>query len=105
MAQRITDDHVKHWRTHGFVIVERFLDPDELTRAREELYKIFPTAEAYAADPATYPHIENPEFGKSQTWSEFPFPGAPLLNRVSTHPEILSFVQRALGQPDLFLTQ
>ena len=88
-------------REHGYVIVEGFLDEDELKGGREDLYRIFPTAEQYAADPSAYPAIERPAHGNQ----EFPYAEGPALNRNTTVPELLSFVERALGTDDILLTQ
>jgi hypothetical protein len=58
--------------------------------------------------PERYPHIfDDPEHQQV----EFPFAGgdatrtAPSLNDLATHPELIAFVERALGVPDVLLTQ
>ena len=90
-----------HWREHGYVIVEGFLDESELAGGREDMYRIFPTSEQYAADPTAHPSIEDPAHGNE----EFPYAKGPTLNRNTTLPELLSFVERALGTDDILLTQ
>lgn len=102
MARMITDDEVTHWREHGYVIVEGFLDDHELRGGRDDMYRIFPTAEQYAAEPSAYPTIEG---RKAQGNEEFPYADGPTLNRNTTVPELLSFVERALGTDDILLTQ
>ena len=102
MARTISDDEVAHWHEHGYVIVEDFLDEDELAGGREDMYRIFPTAEQYAADPSRYPAIER---RKGQGNDEFPYAEGPTLNRNTTLPELLSFVERTLGTDDILLTQ
>lgn len=96
---RMGDQQVDHWRTHGYVVVEKFLTGSELERARAELYGMFPTSEKYAADPAAFPEVQ-----QGQWIREFPLP-APTINRISTHPDIVSFVERVLGTRDLLMTQ
>ena len=98
---RITDQHLQTYVRHGFVVVPGFLTPDELTAARQGMLQYFPTAEELAATPQRYGAIlEDPE----HLQVEFPF--APdVLNNVSTHPELIAFVERVLGTRDVLLSQ
>ena len=98
---RITDDHVEHYLRHGFVVVPEFLTPDELAAARSASFRYFPPAKELAATPERYPHIaDDPE----HLQVEFPF-AADALNDVSTHPELIAFVERLLGTRDVLLSQ
>ena len=45
----ITEEHIKHYREHGYAIVENFLEPDELARARDEIEEYVPGWLDYAA--------------------------------------------------------
>jgi ectoine hydroxylase-related dioxygenase (phytanoyl-CoA dioxygenase family) len=98
---RITHDHLKHLVEHGYVVVEPFLTEEELAAARENFLRYVPTPEELSATPERYPWVFE-EADKLQT--EFPFVG-DALNRVSTHPEIISFVERTLGTPNVLLSQ
>ena len=98
---RITDQHLEHWVEHGYVVVEPFLTPEELKAARANLLRYVPTAEELAATPERYPWVFE-EAERLQT--EFPFVGTAL-NNISTHPELISFVERALGTRDVLLSQ
>src|SRR5688500_11436064 len=65
------------------------------------MLRYFPTAEELAATPERYGFIhDDPE----HLQVEFPFAG-DALNDVSTHPEIVSFVERLLGTRDVLLSQ
>lgn len=65
------------------------------------MLRYFPTAEELAATPERYGSIlEDPE----HLQVEFPFAG-DALNDISTHPEIVSFVEQLLGTPDVMLSQ
>ena len=98
---RITEKHTEHLLRHGYAIVPDFLTPDELAAARANMLRYFPSAEELAATPERYGSIlEDPE----HLQVEFPFAG-DALNDVSTHPEIVSFVERLLGTRDVMLSQ
>jgi ectoine hydroxylase-related dioxygenase (phytanoyl-CoA dioxygenase family) len=92
---------LKHLIDHGYAVVEPFLTDEELTAARENLFRYVPTAAELVATPERYPWIFE-EADRLQT--EFPFVGNAL-NHVSTHPELIAFVERALGTPRVMLTQ
>ena len=98
---RITDQHLRTYLRHGFVVVPRFLAADELAAAREGMLQYFPSAEELAATPQRYGFVhEDPE----HLQVEFPF-AADVLNDVSTHPELIGFVERALGTREVLLSQ
>jgi Phytanoyl-CoA dioxygenase (PhyH) len=93
---RITDEQVAEWRKHGFVVIPDFLTPAELTDARENVRRYFPTWDEYEAAPHRYEGIS--------PWREFPFVG-DTLNNLTTHPDLIAFVEAALGTEDIFITQ
>jgi hypothetical protein len=98
---RITDQYLDQLRTRGFAIVPDFLTPPELQSARANLLRYYPTPEELAATPERYGTLlDEPE----SLQREFPFAG-DALNFISTHPEIVSFVERALGTPNVLLSQ
>jgi hypothetical protein len=98
---RITDTHRDQLLRHGYAIVPNFLTADELAAARADFLRYYPTAEELRATPQRYGAIfEDPE----HLQVEFPF-AADVLNDVSTHPEIVGFVERLLGTRDVLLSQ
>ena len=46
---RITDQHAEQLLKHGYAIVPDFLAPDEVTAARANMLRYFPSAEELAA--------------------------------------------------------
>jgi ectoine hydroxylase-related dioxygenase (phytanoyl-CoA dioxygenase family) len=92
-SARITDEHVAEWREHGYAIVRGLLSPDELAAARRDLARYFPTGDEFADARRRYPHLGTTNEAEQP---EFPFDG-DALNDVTVHPEIVSFVERALG--------
>jgi hypothetical protein len=121
-ARRATDQEVERWQEHGWVLLEGLVGTDEIDAARGDLYKVFPTAEQYHADPEGEtarrlghppPHKgfvwpdEGPGFrDKQHLWqSFFPFPGSGALNRLVVNPGIIDFVERALETSDLRVYQ
>ena len=98
---RITDQHLQAYLRHGYVVVPGFLNADELAAAREGMLQYFPTAEELAATPQRYGFVrEDPE----HLQVEFPF-AADVLNDVSTHPQLVAFVERVLGTRGVLLSQ
>jgi ectoine hydroxylase-related dioxygenase (phytanoyl-CoA dioxygenase family) len=96
---RITDEHYAHWLQHGYVIVRDFLTPDEVAAARENIHTHYmPTAEEYVAGPEKFRKIE-----RGLMHNNFPFRG-DALNDVCTHPEIVAFMERAIGTRDIALS-
>ena len=93
---RITDDHLAHWRRHGYVVVPDFLTEAELTAIRANVRRYFPTDEEYRAAPERYPRVGG--------WRELPFTG-DALNDLATHPALVSFAERIIGTRDILLTQ
>ena len=104
---RITDEHLAHLDVHGYAVVPNFLTPDELAAARSNFFRYFPPPRELWAAPQRYPHIfDDP----AHQQVEFPFAGgdgesAGALNDLATHPELIAFVERALGTRDVLLTQ
>ena len=59
----ITEEHINHFREHGYTIVENFLEPDELARARDEIEEYVPGWLGYAA---------NPDGNRPEGWDQAP---------------------------------
>jgi len=98
---KISERQAEQYRKHGYVIVPGFLSGEELAGARENFSQYFPTAEELAATPQRYGAIyDDPE----HLQVEFPFAG-DALNDVSTHPDLIEFVERILGTRDILLSQ
>jgi ectoine hydroxylase-related dioxygenase (phytanoyl-CoA dioxygenase family) len=98
---RITEHHQVQLLRHGFVIVPGFLKKDQLAAAQSDYSRYFPTSDELAATPHRYGSIfEDPEHQQV----EFPFAG-DALNDISTHPELIGFVERVLGTADVLLSQ
>jgi hypothetical protein len=98
---RITPKQIEQYLERGFVIIPNFLTQVELSAAHENMLRYFPTADELEATPERYAWIyEDPE----HLQFEFPFAGDSL-NDVSTHPEIIAFVEKVLGTEDILLSQ
>lgn len=124
MPPRIaTDEEVERWRTEGWVLLDGLVGTEEIDAVFDDLYSIFPTNEQYRADPEgetrrrkgvpaerhdefVWPD-EGPGFRPDQhLWNQpFPFGGSGRLNRLSVHPSIVDFAERALDESDIRLYQ
>jgi hypothetical protein len=124
MGSRLASDaEVKIWQEDGWVLLEGLVDPAEIDEAAGDLRRIFPSAVEYHADPdgvtehwkghpapAEEPYVwpdDGPGFRPDQQrWmASFPFPGRGALNRLSVHPSIVDFAERALGSADIRIYQ
>src|SRR5262249_39386493 len=95
----IAEQHLKHWLEHGYAVVDDFLTPEELAAAQSEFSRTFPSREEYAYAPTLYRND-----ARGGHMRELPFLG-DALNLMAVHPEIVSFVERALGTPRITLAQ
>jgi hypothetical protein len=121
--QRASDQEVATWHDDGWVLIEGLIPTAEIDAAVVDLQDIFPTGDAYHADPAgererwlghpaerpeayTWPE-KGPGFRPEQhRWqSFFPFAGSGALNRLCVHPALVDFAERALQSTDLRLYQ
>ena len=98
---RISDQHLNQLIDRGYTVVEQFLNADELAAAVKNLHRYVPTPAELWATPERYPWIFE-EADRLQT--EFPFVG-DALNHVSTHPDLIEFVERALETKKVLLSQ
>jgi hypothetical protein len=87
---RITAHHIATYMQRGFAVVERFLDPAELRSAMEGFHQVF------APDFAGYQAGKRPDFGQQI----FPWDHSGL-NRIATHPELVSAAERIIGTRDI----
>jgi hypothetical protein len=99
MPRAVTTAEIDHYRRHGYVVIERFLAPDEVARALPEIGRFFPSGDELAAHPERYRDLK----------LDLMCPAGPIgsafLDDMSVHPELLSFARRALGIEDPFLVQ
>lgn len=103
MGERIPDTQVRAWGDDGWILVDGFLGEPELSKAQEELRLVYPTGDAFAADPVA---AANVPLRRSQFAGivPFPFPGE-VLNRLVVDPALLDFAERLLGTADLRIYQ
>ncbi len=94
---RISDAKLDEVRRRGFTIVENFLEPGLLAAARTAMFGIFPTPEAYFADPGAYKSFARSQFAGIRL---FPY-NDWALNRLPVHPDLVDAAERFCGTPDL----
>ena len=118
-----TDGEVTAWREDGWVLLDGLLGTDVIDAAREDLWHLFPSPDAFHADPAAETERwigrpaasrdvfvwppDGPGFRPEQhRWrTDFPFGGSGALDRLCVHPAILDFARRAIGTADVRLYQ
>jgi ectoine hydroxylase-related dioxygenase (phytanoyl-CoA dioxygenase family) len=99
-ALQITDEHLAHWREHGYVLVDDVLTQEEVEAAKANLAGYVPSWKEFAGAPNRYPQIRS----SSMVKAEFPFLDRAL-NEITTHSEITGAAERILDTPDIHLAQ
>ncbi|KZO98347.1 hypothetical protein CALVIDRAFT_596879 [Calocera viscosa TUFC12733] len=108
-AKAIKQEDLDHWHKHGYVVIERFLDQEELAAIHADFQDYMPTWDEYKQHKRRYQGYEG------QTWrrrgqgnfgiirDEFPYDG-DAVNMMATHPFLVAFCERLVGHDDLFLS-
>ena len=100
----INDKQLQHYRDHGYVIIENFLTPTELSKARDEVEDFIPGWLDYTANPRLPKPLNWDETARSRRQMRFPFKGEQL-NAVTLHPEMRRLASLMVGHDDLFCEQ
>ncbi|MFI6373744.1 phytanoyl-CoA dioxygenase family protein [Streptomyces sp. NPDC050546] len=91
---RITDEYLEKFQRDGYVLVDRFLDGEDLEKARAATLRYFPESSERLRTPERYAALRR----------SAGFPYEPVeLSRLSLHPELISFAERATGTRDVRL--
>lgn len=117
------DDEIATWHEDGWVLVDGLVATDTIDAALEDVWNHLPRPEKFHADPARFiqagketaqlrrGYPEMPEHGpafrpEQHRWGrEFPFMGSGALNRLTVHPAIVDFAERALQTTDVRVYQ
>ena len=107
---------MQHWKDHGYVVIERFLSPDELRDITEGLHQYLPSWEEYKARPSVYSTyngerwvshgvkaLRSPGVAGKGIASDFPY-NNDALNNLAVHPFMVAFAERIAGTTNLALT-
>ncbi len=102
----VTDDQLASWHKHGYMVVPGFLTEAEVAAARDNAAAYAPTWEEYERSPLRYKSLLDHKsvLDQGSAFAFFPFAGEAL-NAICTSSDILDFVGRALGTPDIMMTQ
>lgn len=100
----ISEEQIQHYRDHGFVVLENFLSPTELSGARQEIEAFIPGWLDYAADPSGPKPAKWNEAARSRRNVRFPFKGSQL-NAITLHPELRRFASLMAGGEEIFCEQ
>jgi hypothetical protein len=96
---RVPDSALDDLRQRGFAVVPDFIGGETLAAAQAAVATIYPTREAYFADPAAYAKFTASQFAGIRY---FPY-DRPVLDALPVHPDLIDAAERFLGGPDLDL--
>jgi hypothetical protein len=94
---RVKDENLAEVWDKGFTVVEGFLDPETLAAAQAALWGIYPTPDAYFADPSAHPRLARSQFAGLRF---FPYESWAL-NRVAVYPDLVDAAERFLTAKDI----
>lgn len=94
---RVSDAKLAEIWDRGYTMVEGFLDPETLAAAQDALWGVYPTPEAYFADPEQHPRFSRSQFAGLRY---FPYDDWNL-NRVAVYPDLIDAAERFLGGADI----
>jgi len=94
---RIPDAKLAEIWDRGFTVVENFLDAETLAAAQAALWDIYPTPEAYFADPEAHAKFARSQFAGLRL---FPY-GSWALNRIPVYPDLLDAAERFLQTKEI----
>ncbi len=96
---RVPDAALDEVRTTGFARVPGFIPAAALAAARDALWTVFPTPQAYFADPAAHARMGRSQFAGIRL---FPYDN-PALDALPVLPGLIDAAERFLGDPDIDL--
>jgi hypothetical protein len=94
----LTTDELKLYRRQGWVILPDFATAD-LEPILDDLMQIFPSPEAYWADPTRYPELQGDQFDSVRTIPT----GVPRLDRLPFHRLVRDIAEQVTESSDLRL--
>ena len=94
---RIPDAKLAEIWDRGFTVVENFLDAETLAAAQAALWDIYPTPQAYFADPEAHAKFARSQFAGLRL---FPY-GSWALNRIPVYPDLLDAAERFLQTKEI----
>lgn len=96
---RVSDAQLDDLRTRGFAVVPDFIGGETLRAAQAAVTTIYPTRDAYFADPAKYAKFSVSQFAGIRY---FPY-NAPALDTLPVLPDLIDAAERFLSGSDLDL--
>jgi ectoine hydroxylase-related dioxygenase (phytanoyl-CoA dioxygenase family) len=108
-SKLIRDEDVQHWEENGYVMIERFLSPEELADVQKSMYKHMPTWEEYKERNMIFSKWAGDsgriEGGNTAAAMRYDFPYAEdSMNELAIHPFLFAFAERLAGTDQLRLS-
>jgi ectoine hydroxylase-related dioxygenase (phytanoyl-CoA dioxygenase family) len=101
----VAQQDIDHWHRHGYVIIERFMTPDEVAAARENLARYLPSWEEYTTREPLFADLRGSSLRSSPGWVRYEFPySGDALNHVAVHPYLVAFAERLAGHRSIALS-
>ncbi|KZO91709.1 hypothetical protein CALVIDRAFT_337559 [Calocera viscosa TUFC12733] len=104
--EQIKQSDIDYWHEHGYVIIDRFLSPEELAECLEGFNLYMPTWEEYSKRHPMYADLHgNTPVKVPPGWVRHEFPyHSDALNRMAVHPFLVAFAERLMGHSNMLLS-
>lgn len=108
-GQLIRDEDIDHWHEHGYIVLERFLSPEEIKNIDGAVHKFMPTSEEFEERSLVYQDLMGTSSRITRGSSaaavryDFPYPNSEL-NNLAFHPLLVAFAERLAETDDLQLS-
>ena len=106
----IRDEDVQHWRDHGYVVLERFLNPEEMQTLTKATHKHMPDWNEYKTREPIYATYNGKNYRQQGSGARLPsiqhdFPYCDdALNNLALHPFLVAFAERISDSKDLLMS-
>lgn len=104
---RFTSEQVEKWRDSGFLILNRFLEPQEYDAVLGDFHRLYGTS-SDRGDARSSGEADDGRWNSDAQFANIhtlPYEGSVQLNLLSLHPQLIGLAQALLGTSQVYLYQ
>jgi ectoine hydroxylase-related dioxygenase (phytanoyl-CoA dioxygenase family) len=105
---RFSSEHVAEWREDGFVVIERFFEPDEYEPVLHDFEALYRDAAPGVGTALEWKPGDEARANRGLQFKNIhvlPYEASSALNLISLHPALIAFARALLGVSDVRLYQ